>query len=788
MRNGITLVLVSVAVLLGGCTSPDENPDWQARQEYPAWAYDAPFYYQPAQELKPVGKVGNNIPIYYVRENLAFIRHPDLPADWQTTPPAGYDDKKKPLPPGKDRADFIKMLWKQSLPAHTELWFSPDAGQNWARAGYFGQEQSHFLFDAGGDGTYWIRFVGAGQPSSDVPPGQPNEILVIDTHAPDIEVSVLPGPWEDDKKTVPHIYQVGETVTVSWSVTDMNLARDTVKLSTAYARFPNNLVWSEYPKPLRATSSMKVKIPAEAAHQAGLRFRIIAKDKAGNIGLGMTEIMTVHNNQPPRPHPAAEPAEEPAEEVPAKKPAADPAEEVRRPGLQVKPVAKAQPQPRQAYKLSPPMPSVSEKKNRTAITEPGAKNMAMLSRALATPADPAPQPSPATQKPPVAQEPTPEMLLLASAMGDELTASDLDSGELTSLAETSDPKPPTGLLEPDPPATPPAEDPTPSVKPIQVRVKPTPAKSEKISPAPARPTKADLQFRSVAQANRNRQRSSDTQATEAASVFDDAEQLLAEAVPTPAKKPAPKPVVKTPAKKIATPAPKPAVKPVAPPAVKPKPKPVAPPAVKPKPKPVAVKVAKVVKATPKPVAVKPAAKPVAPKLAAMPIQLESLRSTASVSAAVAQGPAPRAAVKPVRAKTSQANLDDIPEQIQLGWPGRHMTLRSGVSRLLSWMPPTAGRYDTVELQFSSTDGKKWEVVASGVKPGRVITWTVPVVNSQACRVRLIGLDGGGESSVLATSEVFQVDTGVWETVDMGGLKQADDGKKISENYTKRTSW
>jgi hypothetical protein len=97
------------------------------------------------------------------------------------------------------------------------------------------------------------------------------------------------------------------------------------------------------------------------------------------------------------------------------------------------------------------------------------------------------------------------------------------------------------------------------------------------------------------------------------------------------------------------------------------------------------------------------------------------------------------------------------------------------------MPPQAGRYDTVELQFSSTDGKKWVAVASGVKPGRAITWTVPVVNSPTCRVRLIGLSGSGDFSVLATSELFRVDTGVWETIDVGNLRQAASDKKLVAN-------
>ena len=183
MRNGLKLGLFIVtAVILSGCTSPDENPDWDARSEYPAWAYDAPFYYQPAEELKPQETIGNNIPIFYVRKQVVFLRHPSLPADWRTTPPANFNGKG--IPEGKDRANFIKDLWKNELPGHVEVWFSPDAGQHWARAGYFGLEQSHYLFDSGGDGNFWLRFVGPDLKPSKVPPGQPHQIVVVDTHAP----------------------------------------------------------------------------------------------------------------------------------------------------------------------------------------------------------------------------------------------------------------------------------------------------------------------------------------------------------------------------------------------------------------------------------------------------------------------------------------------------------------------------------------------------------------------------------------------------------------------------
>lgn len=779
MRNRITLGLFLVtAMILAGCTSSDENPDWQPREEYPAWAYDAPFYYQPAEELQPQEKVGNNIPIYYVREKLVFVRHPNLPADWRTSPPASYGKRK--LPKGKNKAAFMKNLWKQALSPYIEVWFSQDAGQHWKRAGYFGQEQSHFLFDSGGDGTFWVRFVGAGQSPAEVPPGQPHEIFVIDTHAPNIEVSVSPSPWEDDEKTIPHIYQIGETVTVSWSVTDMCLASDSVKLSTAFARFPHNLVWSEYEKSLPAFSSMKVKIPAEASHQSGLRFRIIAKDRAGNIGLGMSEIMHVRNSR------ISDPAEEKSPAVEA--PEADGEVEYQPDSTEPEPKPEASSQaprePRGYFSVSDPDPIALEKKKRTITAEPIPVKSQPVSKAAAKTATPkAP-----VRKQPAAVKPSQEMVLLESVLKNDLVSCPSSACR----ANKANLVPPAGLLDPIL-----AKAKTPATK-------TTPASPPKKLAA----VEPRVNFRSVAAVERSRSRSleslkslrkkKESQSAQT-SVFDDAEKLFAPAEPV---KPIPAAVK---VKKIAaSPAPKP-VEPIAIEklsqipkaeadlttrseiATKPKSKDKSPPQatsailaeaqepvfdrekIETPAQPGASDLSKIFPPAPTP----PAAggsSPQAPKPA-------SSRFKALARASETGPPSPKTIR---RNSSSQPDLSNIPENIQLGWPAKGMTLRSGVSRLLSWMPQAAVRYQSIELQFSSNDSRKWITVAKGIKPGRALTWTVPVVNSKVCRLRLIGLGSKGDKAILATSEVFLVDTGVWETIDMSGFRF------VAENDKKRS--
>ena len=268
MRIGLWLLLT--AVLLCGCTQVDENPEWNPKANYPPWAYDAPFYYRPTEDLEVAEMVEADtgpIPVYYARTEYFFIKHP---GGCQVT--------------GEQRI---------------AVWASADQGETWQRAGYYGVEQTHFLLRAEVDGEYWIRFVGPGQGITEVPPGVPHRIYVVDRKAPSIAVTVDPPPYtvDDEGNQIPQTYKVGQTVTLHWTVAEGNLAVKSVRLGTCFAAFPHNLVWSRFPAPLATNDQQEVEIPPEAVGDGGLRFRVEAIDKAGNVGMGLTEVLHIEGEK-----------------------------------------------------------------------------------------------------------------------------------------------------------------------------------------------------------------------------------------------------------------------------------------------------------------------------------------------------------------------------------------------------------------------------------------------------------------------------------------------------------
>lgn len=135
-----TSILLIVA-LLCGCTVTDNNPDARPAEEYPSWAFDAPFYYRPTVEPAPVEMIGPGIPIYFGREDVFFVRHP-----------AGSQITGEP---------------------RIAVWTSLDEGMTWERSGYFGLEQTHFVHKATQDGPHWVRFVGPSQSVAQLPPPSP---------------------------------------------------------------------------------------------------------------------------------------------------------------------------------------------------------------------------------------------------------------------------------------------------------------------------------------------------------------------------------------------------------------------------------------------------------------------------------------------------------------------------------------------------------------------------------------------------------------------------------------
>lgn len=668
MRNGtLWFAVLAMGLVINGCQSQDENPNWNSATDFPDWTYDKPVYTEPAVEPQPYEKVANGIDVYYSRSDSVYIRRP-----------GGKQPDVRP---------------------RTAVWYSYDGGNTWQKDGYYGLHQLFYTFYAEQDGQYWIRFVGPNMGVAEVPPGQPHEIHVVDTQAPTITLQVDPPPFEDvyvdaEGNEVPcppkspccykkirrqHLYQVGEKVIVSWTVSDVNLEPKTIELSTCFARFPHNLVWSRFKGDLDPTGTLEVVVPPEAATQAGMRFRMIAHDKASNIGMGLSEIMDVQTTgameTPETPEePAAVTEAESREKVmaveetpaePTEKAPADTADLPEPTAIQ-KPKAKAAP-------LGLPEPPAD-------LTEPVN---------IETPASKPAEETPTTQG--AISKPTPLVALTETPPAENKTEpTPVVKAEPTSVVKPETPK------APEPPAVEPTPvekaEPTPVVKPETPKapeppaVEPTDVEKAELTPVKkAQPVKADKSTRSeTSLAAMEREMEQAKKAEEAA-----------KPAATPEKEPAP-----------------------------------------------AVE---------------------APK--SVPVKV------------LAQAPAeskPALDWKPVppskKTEPASMKLSDIPEKVQQGWPARDMTMQGGVSRLLNWLPESAAGYKAMELQFSSNNGKSWITVASDLMLHRVATWTVPMVTSQTCLLRIVGTDADGGQKTLETSDSFSVDAGKWETIDMSGFK------------------
>ena len=255
-----------IGALAAGCTVVDENPDWSPQSDYPAWMYDAPFYHRPSEDL-PVLETLNGIPIYHSRSEYFFIRHP-----------AGCQVVGEP---------------------RMGVWYSTNHGQAWEKSGFFGVEQSHFLFGAESDGQYWIRFVGPGQGTSTVPPGMPHRIYMVDRQPPRIVLRVTPSAWQDAEKKIPRRFKVGQDVNLRWLIRDRCLDKNSSKLELCFAKFPHNSPWLTVPEKTDLSGTMTIEIPKKAADDGGIRFRLSARDLAGNIGVAMTDILHVISDKPP---------------------------------------------------------------------------------------------------------------------------------------------------------------------------------------------------------------------------------------------------------------------------------------------------------------------------------------------------------------------------------------------------------------------------------------------------------------------------------------------------------
>ena len=292
MRQIIWMCIVASA--FAGCMQQDENPHWSPRTDLPAWTYDAPFYYRPSQELEPTETVGKDIGVYYVPSEYFYIHHPGS-SQLIGTPRVG-------------------------------VWFSTDQGQTWEKGGYFGVEQTHFRFQAEMDGAHLIRFVGPGLGTAKGPVPAPHRVYVVDRQAPELALAISPPSYDDEEKK-PHVYEVGDEVSLGWAVRDANLSPESIRLESCFGKAPYRVVWNRFRGALLPEGRRVIRIPPEAATERGFRFRIEAQDKAGNVGEAFTPVLlTVRVPEPPTTRPAP-PVAEPFVEI-----SPEPGEEVVRPG------------------------------------------------------------------------------------------------------------------------------------------------------------------------------------------------------------------------------------------------------------------------------------------------------------------------------------------------------------------------------------------------------------------------------------------------------------------------
>ena len=267
-RIAIAALLLS-ATMWAGCSNHKGPAPFEPAQQYPGWAYDAPFYYRPAGELQPQPRLRPDDPLhYFVNRQTVLIKRP-----------GGHDPRKAP---------------------RIAVYYTDNAGYLWQKAGYFGIEQMHFALPVDSDGEYGIRFLGPGQPEAKTIPARPERVYHVDTTPPVVALYIEPAQqW----------YEVNQVITLHWSASDYHLIDRPVQLSTCFDYDPRRPIWATIKKRLGATGSLEVLIPPHSAG-TGMQFLAEAYDKAGNRGIAVSAIVQVTD-------PDAAPATQPAAGPPA---------------------------------------------------------------------------------------------------------------------------------------------------------------------------------------------------------------------------------------------------------------------------------------------------------------------------------------------------------------------------------------------------------------------------------------------------------------------------------------
>ena len=230
----------------------DRDAPFNPPESYPEWAYDSEKYVKPAEDLKPEPRVRPDDPLhYFTNKKVVMVRQP-----------SGYTPEEVP---------------------RIALWWTDDNGFHWNKGGYFGRQQEYFPFEAAEDGDYGVRFVGPGQPTAQHVPPQPERVYHVDTVFPEVAVHIEPEQsW----------YHVGDTVTIRWEASDQHLIEYPVRIGLFSDFSSARQGLTELQRDLADQGSITYKIPPEALDHE-LRFRVDARDRAGNMGTATTYALQV---------------------------------------------------------------------------------------------------------------------------------------------------------------------------------------------------------------------------------------------------------------------------------------------------------------------------------------------------------------------------------------------------------------------------------------------------------------------------------------------------------------
>lgn len=295
----LAVVVLLVLCFLGGCSECGKpcgeqdksafRPAFDPTEQYPEWAYDAPFYYKPARDRGDVGEVVEALrpggpPHFYVRDKTVFLPRPPLASDSDQVP------EKLPLRTTEaDLAPRVAVYWTDT------------GGEMWQRAGFFGLSQTHFAFPVENDGTYGFRFVGPTLPPAKCSPPRPEVVYHVDTVPPDVMIYIEPNQPS---------YVVNDSITVHWMVEDGSLADSPVSLSACWARPDSeDCEWMPIIYEQPSEGSMLFVVPP---HGVGCCFKIRAdaRDRSGNLGVAFSKplpVVEVHTTT--QPTPTSNPAE-----------------------------------------------------------------------------------------------------------------------------------------------------------------------------------------------------------------------------------------------------------------------------------------------------------------------------------------------------------------------------------------------------------------------------------------------------------------------------------------------